>query len=69
MQNVTTKIFQSNRYMHLPDAVENITIRIDPDIQVGSEDVVKGSNFLISEEGIRHPHFAGICQCEILYPV
>ena len=55
--------------MHLPDAVENITIRIDPNIQVGSEDVVKGSNFLISEEGIRHPHFAGICQGEILYPV
>ena len=47
------------------DAVENITIREDTDIEVGCQDVVEGSNLLISEERIWHPNFAGIRQGQI----
>ena len=44
------------------DAVENITVREDSNVEVGSEDVVKCSNLLISEECVGHPNFAGIRQ-------
>ena len=49
------------------NTVENISIWEDSDVQIGGEDVVKGSNLLISEECIWHPHFAGICECQIFY--
>ena len=44
------------------DAVENITVREDSNVEVGSEDVVKCSDLLVSEECVGHPNFAGIRQ-------
>ena len=49
----------------LPDTVENISIREDPDIKVRSEDLMESSNLLIPEESVRHPHLAGICQGQV----
>ena len=47
------------------DTVEDITVGEDSDVEIGGEDVVKGSNLFISEERIWHPHFAGISQGQI----
>ena len=44
----------------IPDAVENITIRVDPDVEVGGEDVVEGPDLLVPEESVRHPDFAWV---------
>ena len=44
------------------DAVENISVREDSNVEVRSEDVVKCSNLFISEERVGHPNFAGIRQ-------
>ena len=49
----------------LPYAVEDITAREDPDIQVGGQDGVEATYLLISEECVRHPHFAGFCHCQV----
>jgi len=48
-----------------PDAVENITIWIDTNVEVRSENAVEGSNLLVSEEGIWHPNFAGVSQGQV----
>ena len=47
------------------DAVEYVTVREDSDVEIGREYVVEGSNFLISEESVWHPNFAGIRQCQV----
>ena len=52
-----------------PDAVEDITIWIHPDVQVGSQDVVEGSYFLIPEESIRHPDLAGVREGQVADPL
>ena len=49
----------------LPDAVENITIRVDPDVEVGGEDVVEGTDLLVPEECVRHPHLASVSQSQV----
>ena len=49
----------------LPNAVEDISIWEDADVQIWGEDVMESSDFLISEESVWHPHFAGICQGEV----
>ena len=50
-----------------PDAVEHVSIRIDTDVEVGSEDLVKPPNLLVSEESVRHPHLASIGHGQVLY--
>ena len=47
------------------DAVEDITIREDADIEVGCQNVVKCSNLLIPKESVRHPNFTGISHGQI----
>ena len=49
----------------LPDAVEDISIWEEADVQICGEDVMESPDFLISEESVWHPHFAGICQGEV----
>ena len=39
-----------------PDAVEDVTVRKDSDVQVRLDDVVKLCLLLISEECVRHPN-------------
>ena len=48
-----------------PDAVQHISIRINSDIKVWGEYLVKAPNLLISEESVWHPHFAGICHGQV----
>ena len=40
------------------DAVEDITIGMDPDVEVGGQDVVEIADLLIPEESVRHPDLA-----------
>lgn len=54
--------------MQSPDAVEDITIRIHPDVEVGGQDVVECSNLLVPEECIWHPHFAGVREGQVFDP-
>ena len=53
----------------LPDAVENIALREDPDVNIGHQDVVESSLLFISEEGVWHPNFLGICHGQVFYPL
>ena len=50
-----------------PDAVEDIAIWIHPDVQVGGQDVVEGSDLLVPEESVRHPDLARVRESEIFY--
>ena len=49
----------------IPDAVENITIRVDPDVEVGGEDVVELSDLLVPEERVRHPDLADVGERQV----
>lgn len=48
-----------------PDTVQDISIWVNPDIQVGLKDIVETADLLIPEEGIRHPHLAWICHGQV----
>jgi hypothetical protein len=48
-----------------PDAVQYVSIRINPDIEIGCKNLVKPRNLLISEESVRHPHLACICHGQV----
>ena len=49
-----------------PDTVENITIGKDSDVEVGGENCVKPTDFLVPEESVRHPDLAGVGHRQIL---
>ena len=40
------------------DAVEDVAIGMDPDVEVGGQDVVEIADLLVPEEGVRHPDLA-----------
>ena len=48
-----------------PDAVEDVSVREDPDVEVGGEDLVEPRHLLVPEEGVRHPHLACICHGQV----
>jgi len=50
----------------LPDAVEDVSIRKDANVDVGYDDVMKMSFSLVGEEEIGHPDLVGIRQCQVL---
>ena len=49
-----------------PYAVENVSIGVDPDVQVRLDDFVKLAVFLVSEKGVWHPDFFRICHRQVL---
>ena len=51
-----------------PDAVEDVAIWEDPDVNIVDEDVVKVTRLLVSEESIWHPHLFWVSQGKIFYP-
>ena len=51
---------------HSPDAVEDTSVWEDADVDVGYDNVVKVPFSFVGEEQIRHPHFVGIRQRQIL---
>ena len=53
----------------LPDAVEDVPVRVDPDVEVGGEDVVESSDLLVPEESIRHPDLTGVREGEVTDPL
>ena len=42
------------------DAVEDVTVGEDSDVDIVDEDVVEVSGLLIPEERVRHPNFLGV---------
>ena len=52
-----------------PDAVEDVAVREDPDVEVGGEDVVELPDLLVPEEGVRHPHLARVSQGQVADPL
>ena len=48
-----------------PDAVEDVTVREDPDVEVGGEDLVEPRHLLVPEEGVRHPDLARVSEGEV----
>ena len=43
--------------LRAPDAVEHVTIGEYPDVEIGSQDIVKTTDLLISKESVWHPDF------------
>ena len=62
-------LYVSSFYNLLPDAVENIPIRVDPDVEVGGQDVVEGTDLFVPEECVRHPHLTGVSQRQVSDPL
>ena len=49
-----------------PDAVEDVPVGEDPDVEVGEDDVVEGALLLVPEERVGHPQLPGVPQGEVL---
>ena len=49
----------------LPDAVENVPVREDPDVEVWRQDLVKSRNLLISKESVGHPDLPSIGESQV----
>ena len=49
-----------------PNTIQHIAIRVNPNIEVWSEDIMEPSYLLISKETIWLPDFPHIRQCQIL---
>ena len=49
----------------LPDAVEDVSIGKDANVDIGYDDVMKMSFSFVGEEEIGHPDFVGIRQRQI----
>ena len=54
-------------FRHPPDAVQNFAFRVDPDVDVGHDDVVEVASFLVLEKCIRHPHLVRIRHRQVFY--
>ena len=52
-----------------PDAVQHVPVGIDPDVKVGREDLVEPADLLVPEEGVRHPHLAGVRHGQVFDPL
>ena len=42
------------------DAVEDVAIGVNPDVEVGGQDVVEIADLLVPEESVRHPDLARV---------
>ena len=49
------------------DAVEDVPVGMDSNVEVGGEDVVEVANLLVPEEGVRHPNLARVRKGQIFY--
>ena len=54
-------------FISLPYAVENVSVWVDPDVQVGLDDVVKVSILFIAKKCIWHPNLPGIGKSQVTY--
>ena len=52
-------------FRHPPDAVQNFAFRVDPDVDVGHDDVVEVSSLLVLEKRVRHPDFVRVSHGEV----
>ena len=64
-----TVIPLANCSLDPPDAVEDVAVWEDPDVEVGGEDVVELPDLLVPEEGVRHPHLARVSQGQVADPL
>lgn len=53
--------------LEIPNAVQDVAIREDPDVNIWDDDVVEVSLSLVGKEEIRHPDFLGIREGEVLH--
>ena len=49
------------------DAVEDVAVGEDSNVEVGGENVVELPDLLVTEEGIRHPHLARVRHRQVFY--
>jgi hypothetical protein len=64
---ITSRLIVSSLHIFIiPDAVEDVSIGKDANVDVGYDDVVEMSFSLVGEEEIGHPDLVGICQCQVL---
>ena len=50
-----------------PDAVQDLPGWVDPDVDIGHDDVVEVASFLVLEKCIRHPHLVRIRHRQVFY--
>ena len=51
------------------NAVEDVAVGEDSDVEVGGEDVVELPDLLVTEEGVRHPHLARVSKGQVADPL
>lgn len=52
----------------VPDAIENLAIGEDPDVDVGHDNLVLPGLFLVAEECVWHPDLGRISQGQVFQP-
>ena len=60
-----TVIPLANCSLDPPDAVEDVAVWEDPDVEVGGEDVVELSDLLVPEERVWHPDLAYVGERQV----
>jgi len=50
----------------VPDAVKDLAVRVDADVDVGHDDLVLARLLLVAEEGVGHPNLRWVRQRQIL---
>ena len=55
------------RALHFPDAVEDVAIREDSDVDIINEDVVEVPGLLVPEESVRHPDLLRVSESQVLH--
>ena len=65
IERVEFQVHRTGESERHTDAEEDSAIRVNPDIEVGHQDVVHGSSSLIPEERVWHPHLARLSDCQI----
>ena len=49
-----------------PNTIQHVAIRVNPNVQIWSQNIMETSDLFISKETVRLPDFSDIRQCQIL---
>ena len=65
VQRVELQVHGAGESEGHPDAEQDGTVGVYPDVEVGHQHVVHRSSPLVPEEGVRHPDLAGVGDCQV----
>ena len=65
VQRVELEVHGTGESQRHADAEQNRPVSVQPDVEVGNENVVHGAPPLVPEESVRHPDLAGVGDGEV----